>query len=209
MVQVNWILNSFFFDFLELLNFHCPNQCSSDLYQDIDESKDGFIEKIEFVHYCKRKESVWSKYVSYKKHQNVWPLRDSNTQPSDLESDALPLRQGVITKNDFILFYELKIIKFHTKIGKSHEPNKNWCDRYCLGDVCWSWWWWKWRIISYWNFLLFTRARFLYAAWDRGHWSENQNSQVQKPKKLDKRIRSGCRILAPGEVEPESGKLFC
>ena len=24
---------------------------------------------------------------------------------------------------------------------------------------------------------------------------------------LDKRIRSGCRILAPGEVEPESGKL--
>ena len=26
----------------------------------------------------------------------VWPLRDSNTQPSDLESDALPLRQGVL-----------------------------------------------------------------------------------------------------------------
>ena len=26
----------------------------------------------------------------------VWPRRDSNTQPSDLESDALPLRHGVI-----------------------------------------------------------------------------------------------------------------
>ena len=25
-----------------------------------------------------------------------WPRRDSNTQPSDLESDALPLRHGVI-----------------------------------------------------------------------------------------------------------------
>ena len=24
-----------------------------------------------------------------------WPRRDSNTQPSDLESDALPLRHGV------------------------------------------------------------------------------------------------------------------
>ena len=34
--------------------------------------------------------------------QKIWPLRDSNTQPSDLESDALPLRQGVLmptTKN--------------------------------------------------------------------------------------------------------------
>ena len=28
--------------------------------------------------------------------QKIWPLRDSNTQPSDLESDALPLRQGVM-----------------------------------------------------------------------------------------------------------------
>ena len=28
--------------------------------------------------------------------KNIWPLRDSNTQPSDLESDALPLRQGVL-----------------------------------------------------------------------------------------------------------------
>ena len=25
----------------------------------------------------------------------MWPRRDSNTQPSDLESDALPLRHGV------------------------------------------------------------------------------------------------------------------
>ena len=27
--------------------------------------------------------------------KRLWPRRDSNTQPSDLESDALPLRQGV------------------------------------------------------------------------------------------------------------------
>ena len=27
--------------------------------------------------------------------KKVWPRRDSNTQPSDLESDALPLRHGV------------------------------------------------------------------------------------------------------------------
>ena len=27
--------------------------------------------------------------------QKFWPRRDSNTQPSDLESDALPLRHGV------------------------------------------------------------------------------------------------------------------
>ncbi len=27
-----------------------------------------------------------------------WPRRDSNTQPSDLESDALPLRHGVIQR---------------------------------------------------------------------------------------------------------------
>ena len=38
----------------------------------------------------------------------MWPRRDSNTQPSDLESDALPLRHGVksicivnVLKSDF------------------------------------------------------------------------------------------------------------
>lgn len=30
------------------------------------------------------------------KHKNPWPRRDSNTQPSDLESDALPLRHEVL-----------------------------------------------------------------------------------------------------------------
>ena len=29
------------------------------------------------------------------KKKSYWPRRDSNTQPSDLESDALPLRHGV------------------------------------------------------------------------------------------------------------------
>ena len=33
-----------------------------------------------------------------KKKKHIWPRRDSNTQPSDLESDALPLRHGVIVK---------------------------------------------------------------------------------------------------------------
>ena len=28
---------------------------------------------------------------------HLWPRRDLNTQPSDLESDALPLRHGVLT----------------------------------------------------------------------------------------------------------------
>ena len=27
-----------------------------------------------------------------------WPRRDLNTQPSDLESDALPLRHGVVAR---------------------------------------------------------------------------------------------------------------
>ena len=36
---------------------------------------------------------IWS-YQNWPKHD--WPRRDSNTQPSDLESDALPLRHGVL-----------------------------------------------------------------------------------------------------------------
>ncbi len=36
---------------------------------------------------------VISGFVQTKKY--CWPRRDSNTQPSDLESDALPLRHGV------------------------------------------------------------------------------------------------------------------
>ena len=35
-----------------------------------------------------------SKLQCIAKHVS-WPRRDSNTQPSDLESDALPLRHGV------------------------------------------------------------------------------------------------------------------
>ena len=34
-------------------------------------------------------------YLNSKKKKNIWPRRDLNTQPSDLESDALPLRHGV------------------------------------------------------------------------------------------------------------------
>ena len=33
---------------------------------------------------------------TFMSRKKVWPRRDSNTQPSDLESDALPLRHGVI-----------------------------------------------------------------------------------------------------------------
>ena len=34
-----------------------------------------------------------------KKMKKLWPGRDLNTQPSDLESDALPLRYGVRWKD--------------------------------------------------------------------------------------------------------------
>ena len=39
---------------------------------------------------------LFSECVSKKKGKKpLWPRRDLNTQPSDLESDALPLRHGV------------------------------------------------------------------------------------------------------------------
>ena len=41
--------------------------------------------------------NLWVFKASIFLQQKTWPLRDSNTQPSDLESDALPLRQGVLT----------------------------------------------------------------------------------------------------------------
>ena len=41
----------------------------------------------------------------------MWPRRDSNTQPSDLESDALPLRHGVPDKNLYAIL-GLSIIFF-------------------------------------------------------------------------------------------------
>ena len=39
-----------------------------------------------------------SKWWRPKMPKLFWPRRDSNTQPSDLESDALPLRHGVTIK---------------------------------------------------------------------------------------------------------------
>ena len=39
--------------------------------------------------------SFLCQHVFFKTH--LWPRRDLNTQPSDLESDALPLRHGVLT----------------------------------------------------------------------------------------------------------------
>ena len=41
----------------------------------------------------------------------MWPRRDSNTQPSDLESDALPLRHGVPDENLYAIL-GLSIIFF-------------------------------------------------------------------------------------------------
>ena len=32
--------------------------------------------------------------------EQYWPRRDSNTHPSDLESDALPLRHEVLERNE-------------------------------------------------------------------------------------------------------------
>ena len=39
-----------------------------------------------------------NKKIKYKRNHQ-WPRRDLNTQPSDLESDALPLRHGVPREN--------------------------------------------------------------------------------------------------------------
>ena len=39
-------------------------------------------------------------------NKNAWPRRDLNTQPSDLESDALPLRHGVLYFIWFILIVD-------------------------------------------------------------------------------------------------------
>ena len=41
------------------------------------------------IRYAQNKKKYWKKSLTF------WPRRDLNTQPSDLESDALPLRHGV------------------------------------------------------------------------------------------------------------------
>ena len=47
--------------------------------------------------------------IVYSLLKSNWPLRDSNTQPSDLESDALPLRQGVLSLIVLVLhFYSMQ-----------------------------------------------------------------------------------------------------
>ena len=48
----------------------------------------------------------WRKYI-HKKEKKWWPRRDSNTQPSDLESDALPLRHEVLVQ---LIISTLKIL---------------------------------------------------------------------------------------------------
>ena len=50
--------------------------------------------------------------------KRFWPRRDSNTQPSDLESDALPLRHGVIVKRWDNHSGEWKITNFCGQEGK-------------------------------------------------------------------------------------------
>ena len=39
--------------------------------------------------------NTWKTKWKCKSTKKIWPRRDLNTQPSDLESDALPLRHGV------------------------------------------------------------------------------------------------------------------
>ena len=50
-----------------------------------------------------------------------WPRRDSNTQPSDLESDALPLRHGVIDITKRTLGLMLQIYFYHENQLVLHE----------------------------------------------------------------------------------------
>ena len=55
----------------------------------------------------------------------MWPRRDSNTQPSDLESDALPLRHGVPGKNLYaILGLSIIFFFFHFFHGLSFPKAK-------------------------------------------------------------------------------------
>ena len=63
----------------------------------------------------------------------VWPLRDSNTQPSDLESDALPLRQGVLVIAAKILLYK-KIKNWRKLTMKGNQ----WVSPFELKTT--SWW---------------------------------------------------------------------
>ncbi len=56
--------------------------------------------------------------------KNSWPRRDLNTQPSDLESDALPLRHGVTCQiedpvSSYIRFNILPVRLIFVYIGRS------------------------------------------------------------------------------------------
>ena len=51
----------------------------------------------------------------------MWPRRDSNTQPSDLESDALPLRHGVPDRKCLVI---LGYLIFFFKHGLSFPKAK-------------------------------------------------------------------------------------
>ena len=49
-----------------------------------------------------------NKYQFYFQEKISWPRRDSNTQPSDLESDALPLRHGV---RSICIIYACRVVQ--------------------------------------------------------------------------------------------------
>ena len=62
------------------------------------------------------------------RHKKIWPRRDSNTQPSDLESDALPLRHGVniyFAKNYKYLTYLLIWQNIYFYVRKEQYLRRN------------------------------------------------------------------------------------
>ena len=47
---------------------------------------------------CRVNQDHFISSTNGEKFWKIWPWRDLNTQPSDLESDALPLRHRVVAK---------------------------------------------------------------------------------------------------------------
>ena len=56
----------------------------------------SFIRRPSIFHRCKFLGHVCDHPASTHKKQKFWSRQESNSQPSDLESDALPLRHGII-----------------------------------------------------------------------------------------------------------------
>ena len=82
---------------LSLCRCYLSSICSY-IIQYINWSAGGFkIKYSEIMAYiCHQTDETEAHILSYWQKKGTWPRRDLNTQPSDLESDALLLRHGVV-----------------------------------------------------------------------------------------------------------------